>query len=301
MMWQNVAFLLGFVPNIALAAKASHLPALPRQMPGISISDSPTEAGGWVLLPQHSSDGGPAFTMLEATLTVPNLTFASGQSSAGAPYQMGLGCGIYATTDGNTQAACNRRGPHIGLNGNLTSDGLTTPSGWTNWPPLYPSAFSSDQATQLNLTTGDDVMIQINLTNASYASYTIMNLKDTTKPVTLTNSVADEPMCSGDGTTAYAGCYLGALDVSKLPGFVEQDFEAITVYDRSNQTHEFGLESQVQFHRLVYGGKVLAMPQIEEEYDFSVQWSENPDYGSGIAGEGSTTSGYPPATSALRW
>ncbi|KAK7984795.1 hypothetical protein PG988_002417 [Apiospora saccharicola] len=265
MMWQNVAFLLGFVPNIALAAKASHLPALPRQTPGISISDSPIEAAGWVLLPQHSSDGGPAFTMLEATLTVPNLTFASGQSSAGAPYQLGLGCG------------------------------------WTNWPPLYPSAFSSDQEAQLNLTTGDEVMIQINLTNASYASYTIMNLKDTTKPVTLTNSVAGEPMCSGDGTTAYAGCYLAALDVSKMPGFVEQDFEAITVYDRSNQTHEFGLESQVQFHRLVYNGKVLAMPQVEEEYDFSIQWSENPDYGSGISGESSTTSGYPPATSALRW
>lgn len=123
-----------------------------------------------------------------------------------------------------------------------------------------------------------------------------MNLKDTTKLVTLANSVTDHPMCAGDGTTIYAGCYLFGFDNSKLPGFVEQDFEAITVFDRSNQTHDFGLDQQVQFYRYVYNGKVLAMPQIEAPFDFTIQWPENPDYGSGIGGEGG-----PSTTSALRW
>lgn len=114
-MWQKVAFLLGFVPKVALAAKVPHVPVLPRQTPGISISDDTGSAGGYVELPQHSSDGGPAVTILEATLTVPNLTFASGQSSAGAPYELAVGCAIYAVTDADPNADCNQRGPRVGV------------------------------------------------------------------------------------------------------------------------------------------------------------------------------------------
>lgn len=119
MIWQKVDFLLGFVPNVALAAKVPRVPVLPRQTPGISISDNPGQAGGYVVLPQHSSDDGPAVTAIEATLTVPNLTFASGHSSAGAPYQLGVGCSIFATTDGNSKADCNTRGPYVYLNTNV--------------------------------------------------------------------------------------------------------------------------------------------------------------------------------------
>ncbi|KAK7914869.1 hypothetical protein PG985_012572 [Apiospora marii] len=295
MMWQKVAFLLGFVPNVALAAKVPHVPVLPRQTPGISISDDPGSAGGYVEIPQHTSDGGPGVTILEATLTVPNLTFASGQSSAGAPYQLGVGCGIYAVTDANSKADCNLRGPHMGINANLGSDGLTTPSAWTSWPYQPRQDLNSSQSALLNLTAGDDVSIQISVTNTTFASYTFLNLKDTTNSVTIEQtSVTSYPICSGDGTTIYAGCALGVADPSKMPGFVELDFEAVMVYDRSNTTHDFGLDQQVQFYRLVSNGKVLAMPQIEEPYDFTVQWSENPDYGVGIGGGPSTTS-------ALSW
>lgn len=134
-------------------------------------------------------------------------------------------------------------------------------------------------------------------TNSYYAVSSFTNLKDITKTVTIEQiSVADQPMCSGDGTTMYAGCILGVPDTSKMPGFVELDFEAVMVYDRSNNTHDFGLDQQVQFYRLVSNGKVLAMPQIEEPYDFTVQWSENPNYGQGVGGEGG-----PYTTSAVRW
>ncbi|KAK8016558.1 hypothetical protein PG993_014747 [Apiospora rasikravindrae] len=301
MLWQKVAFMMGLIPGVALAAtcKVSDLPILPRQTPGISISDNPRYAGGFVELPQHSSDSGPAVTRLEATLTVPNLTWASGQSSSGGPYILTAGCSVYAITDADSQAACNGRGAWMGVNANLSSAGQSQ-SSWFNWPPISTEFLGSDKDRKLNLTAGDEMFVTIDLLSATNATYSFMNLKDTNNTVTIAqDGGAGEPMCSGDGTTVYAGCYIGVTDSSIMPGFVEVDFESVLVYDRCNTTHDFDLDQQVQFYRLVDGnGKVLAMPALDEAFDFSVQWSENPEYGSGIDGGGAPP---PPSVAALRW
>ncbi|KAK8064692.1 hypothetical protein PG994_007330 [Apiospora phragmitis] len=238
-------------------------------------------------MPQHTADGGPPFTLLQATLTVPNLTYASGQSTSGGPYRLGVGCSIFAITD-NTDAACNGRGPYMGVNAN---------NGWSSWPQLAPAPMTSDQDNLLNMTAGDELFVQMVLKNSSYAEYTYMNFKNTSNAVYLVQSnVAALPMCSGDGTTAYAGCFLGADDTSNMPGFMKLSFESILVYDRSNNTHDFDLDQQVQFYQLVVNGKSLAMPMLEEAYDFTIQWPENPTFGSSDDGDGGAS---PPPT--LRW
>ncbi|KAK7962138.1 uncharacterized protein PG986_002963 [Apiospora aurea] len=285
MLWQKVAFMMGLIPSVALAA-------------GIAISSSSSAAGGLVALPQSDSDTGPAVTTLEATFTVPNLTYASGQSGNGDPYRLAVQCGISALTDANPNAACNNRGPHMGIFANLSSAGQTQ-QGWYNWPALSVEGLSSAQDSLLNFTAGDAMFVTISLLSATNATYTFMNLKNENVTVTVAQDGNTSPMCSGKGTTAYAGCYISVTDASTMPGFAEIDFESVMVYDRGNTTHDFGLDQTVQFWQLIDGnGKLKAMPELDDAYDFSVKWSENPDYGSGTGGAGTPP---PPDTFALRW
>ncbi|KAK6818876.1 Structure-specific endonuclease subunit SLX1 [Apiospora arundinis] len=281
MLWQRVVFLLGLAPNLGLTAKLPNLPILGRQVPGATVTSSPNQAGGFVGLPQHNGDGGPAITLLQATFPVPNLTFASGQGSTGGPYQLSLGCNIDASTDGSS-GSCDGNGPHVGIHANLSGDGSMSYQTWFRWGHGDINPITSDTQQELNLTTGDSFYVEISLSSGTDVAYSAMNLKNTSNQVNWTYSGGS--MCSGDGTTAYAGCYLHVDDTSVMPGFVELDFESIFIYDRSNKTHDIDIDQQVSFYQLVNNGKTFAAPLIEEPHDFAIEWSENPSYGLGDGG-----------------
>ncbi|KAK8851287.1 hypothetical protein PGQ11_013766 [Apiospora arundinis] len=283
MLWQRVVFLLGLAPNLGLTAKLPNLPILGRQSLGISVTDEQTLAGGNVVIAQKSADGGPNVSLLQATMTVPNLTFASGQGSTGGPYQLSVACGISGTAT-DSSLPCNNLGPRVGIHANLSSDGTMTYEPWMRWTLAGDTPLSADRVQALNLTTGDSVFAEIYLNSSSTAFFSLTNLKNTDSPVAWNWSTTNQDICYGDATTIYAGCALEVLDPSTMPGFVELDFESIFVYDRYNTTHDFDLDQQVQFYRMVKNGKLYAMPMIEEPRDFAVQWSENPAYG---VGEGS--------------